>query len=285
MRILSSKKCVIGEGPIWNDRENALYFTNGYEKEICRLDLPSGELTRIPTDPGAAAIAFDEQGRMILSQPDGVYLWDGGTRKPLYDTAKYCILHANDMKVGPDGRIYVGTQSEKRKKISERVDGKLYSIDANGTVRLLLDGLLLSNGMDWSMDETRFYHTDSDTRIIKEYLFDRERGDITPTGRELYVPGVDGFTIDQNDDLYIACWGQGHIAVASTRDMQVLEYLPVPAQKPASCAFAGAEMDQLIVVSASYGTLREGDTNAGLTFGQRLATKGRVPYRFSGGKK
>ena len=285
MELISHKKCMIGEGPIWNDRKGLLYFTNGIEKEFCQLDLQTGALTVCSIDPGATAIAFDEQDRMIVSQPDGVFLLEGDTRLPLYDTAKYRISHANDMKVGPDGRIYVGTQSEKRKKLSDRIDGKLYSIDANGTVRVLLDGLLLSNGMEWSMDETRFYHTDSDTRIIKEYLFDRASGDITPTGRELYVPGVDGFTIDQNDDLYIACWGQGHVAVASTLDLQVREYIPVPAKKPASCAFAGTEMDQLIVVTANYGTAREGDENAGCTFGTRLAAKGRAPYRFASGKK
>lgn len=285
MEIISDKRCIIGEGPIWHDREKLLYFTNGMEKEICRLDIQTGALTARQIQPGAAAIAFDEKGRMIVSQPDGVYLLDGDVRVPLYDTSKHRILYANDMKVGPDGRIYVGTQSEKRKGISDRIDGKLYSIDADGAVRVLLDGLILSNGMDWSMDEERFYHTDSDTRVIKEYLFDGDNGNITPTGRELYVPGVDGFTIDQNDDLYIACWGKGHIAIANTREMQVRAYLPVPAAKPASCAFAGPDMDQLITVSASLNTSRKEDPNAGFTFRWHLATKGRKPYLFANSKK
>ena len=86
----------------------------------------------------------------------------------LYDTSKYNILYANDMKVGPDGRIYVGTQSSKRYGVSDKIDGKLYSIDSSGEVRVLLDGLILSNGLEWSMDEKRFYHTDSDTHMIKE---------------------------------------------------------------------------------------------------------------------
>ena len=42
MEILSDKRCIIGEGPIWHDRDKLLYFTNGMEKEFCRLDLQTG---------------------------------------------------------------------------------------------------------------------------------------------------------------------------------------------------------------------------------------------------
>lgn len=281
LSLLCPKRCVIGEGPIWNDREKALYFTNGCEKEICRLDLRSGELRCIPTDPGAAAIAFDERGRMILSQPNGVYFWEGGVQKPLYDTAKYRITHANDMKVGPDGRIYVGTQSEKRLKLSDKVDGKLYSIDKSGTVKVLLDGLMLSNGMDWSMDEKRFYHTDSPTKTIREYLFHKETGELEYTGRSVYVPGVDGFTVDQSDRLLAACWGHSQIAIINTKTMEVEDTAPTPAQNPASCAFSGEDMRTLILVTASYHSDLKADPLAGQTFAARRKVGGRLPYLFS----
>ena len=96
------------------------------------------------------------------------------------------------MKAGPDGRIYVGTQSGKRAGISDEVDGKLYSIEKGGKVRVLLDGLRLSNGLDWSIDEKYFYHTDSDTNIIKEYAFDGKAGSIEFTGKTDYDIIIDG---------------------------------------------------------------------------------------------
>ena len=280
MRVISHKHCRIGEGPIWNHAEQRLYFTNGMEKEICKLDLITGELTEIPTERGVAAIAFDRQGRMIVSRADGVYYLDRNATEPLYDPARYQILHANDMKVGPDGRIYVGTQSEKRLKLSDRVDGKLYSIDRNGTVRTLLDGLLLSNGMDWSIDETRFYHTDSATHIIREYSFDKHLGKIEFTGREIEIHGVDGFTIDENDFLYVACWGHAQIAVVNTRTMREVDRIEVPAQKPASCAFAGTDMTELVAVTASYNVDLAKDPLAGCTFQKSMPTHGRKPYLF-----
>ena len=147
-------------------------------------------------------------------------------------------------------------------------------------MKVLLDGLILSNGFDWSMDEKRLYHTDSDTGIIKEYNFDKEKGEITFTGRQVEVIGVDGFTIDQNDFLYVACWGQWHIAVVDTADLQIKGYIDVPARIPASCGFAGENMDRLAVVTATLHVDLETDPNAGFTFLCDAKTNGRQPYLF-----
>ena len=94
------------------------------------------------------------------------------------------------------------------------------------------------------------------------------------------VPGVDGFTIDKNDFLYVACWGQGHIAIIDTADMQVKEYIEVPAKIPASCGFAGENMESLVVVTASLGIDVEKDVSAGFTFMKKMNVSGRKPYLF-----
>lgn len=282
MRILSDKRCTIGEGPIYNKFDNKLYHVSGYgDNEICCIDLTTYENTVRKLPFGVAAIGFSKKGEMLISCKDGAFILnEDNTRSPLYDNSKYSIKNGNDAKVGPDGRFYVGTQSSKRKGTGNEIDGKLYSIDKNGEVKVLLDGLILSNGFDWSMDEKQFYHTDSDTGIIKEYDFDKEKGEIRPTGRQVSIPGVDGFTIDQKDFLYIACWGKGHIAVVDTADMQVKEYITVPTNIPASCAFAGENMQELVVVTATLGADLERDAQAGYTFICDSVAKGREPYLF-----
>ena len=282
MKKLCDKRCVIGEGPYWNDRTQTIWFTNGFADEICSFKPETGELSVRPVPVGVAAFAFDEENRMIVSRSDGVFvLLEDNTTVPIYDTEKYAIQYANDMKVGPDGRIYVGTQSEKRLGISDQVDGKLYSISKDGTVRTLLDGLILSNGMEWSMDEKRFYHTDSNTRIIREYSFDKESGEIVFTGREVTVPGVDGFTIDRQDRIIAACWGRGHLAVVDTGLMEVIDYIDLPASVPASCAFAGKEMDKLVITTATYGIDAEKDPNTGFSYICDYPIGGRKAYLFA----
>ncbi|MEE1280344.1 MAG: SMP-30/gluconolactonase/LRE family protein [Oscillospiraceae bacterium] len=281
MKILSNKHCIIGEGPIWNKFNNKLYQVNGYADEILEIDIKTGEVTTRKLPFGVVAMGFSKKGEMLISCADGAFkLNDDNTRTPLYDTEKYKIEFGNDAKVGPDGRFYIGTQSSKRFGTGDEINGKLYSIDKNGEVKILLDGLILSNGFDWSIDEKRFYHTDSATGIIKEYDFDKEKGEISFTGREIRVKGVDGFTIDQNDFLYVACWKQSHIAVVDTADMQIKEYISVPAKIPASCCFAGENMDKLVIVTASRGADLSIDTNSGYTFICETKTKGRMPYLF-----
>ena len=282
MKIISDKRCIIGEGPIWNEFEKKLYYTNGFGNEICILDIYTGKLEVRPVKTGVAAFAFTKDNRLIVSRADdGVFILNkDDTTTPLYDTSKLNIKLANDMKVGPDGRIYVGTQSGKRAGVSDEVDGKLYSIDKNGEVRVLLDNLILSNGLDWSMDEKFFYHTDNPTQTIKEYTFDKKTGNIEFTGRSVEVPGVDGFTIDSDNNILAACWGQSHIAVIDTKTFKIKSYIEVPAIAPASCGYAGENMELLTIVTASFKIDINHDPNAGFTFAHKAKSFGRKPYLF-----
>ena len=282
MKILTEKRCNIGEGPIWNEKEQKLYYTNGYGgNEICTYDFKSDTVKVRPLPLGAAAFAFDKTNRLIISHAGGVHILnDDNSLSPIYDNEKYKIQYANDMKVGPDGAIYVGTQSGKRKGVSDKVDGKLYRIAPDGEVTVLLDEIILSNGMDWSTDERRFYHTDSDTGIIKEYYFDKESGAIEWTGRQVSVPGVDGFTIGLDRCLYVGCWGLGHVAIVDTDTLEIKGYIETPAQIPTSCGFCGENMNILATTTAYSFSDTEKDKNAGFTLLKEMDIKGRKPYLF-----
>ncbi len=287
MKCICDHRCVIGEGPIWNAREQKLCFVDGMKYhttgcgDIFTLDLKTGlwEVRHLPF--AAAALAFDTQGRMLVSTEDGVFcLEEDNRRTPIYDTDRYSIRWGNDMKVGPDGRIYVGTQSGKRKGVSDKTDGALYSIDKYGKVRKVLDGLILSNGMEWSMDGKRFYHTDSDTGFIREYDFDAASGTVAPTGRSIFLPGVDGFTMDRQDHILATQWGPGCVAVIETKTMAITKTIPAPTRQTASCGFAGENLDELIVVTASFDPPADGDDGYGKTFSLHWPIGGRAPFLF-----
>lgn len=283
MKLLTQKRCIIGEGPIWNKREKKLYFTNGFGNEICIYDFQTNNVNVRSLPFNGVAFAFNTENRLIVSHASGThFLNDDNSLSPIYDTSKYQIKYANDMKVGPDGAIYVGTQSEKRLRISNKINGKLYRISPNGEVDTLLDNLTLSNGMEWSIDETKFYHTDSATSIIKEYDFDKLTGKINFTGRQVCVDGVDGFTIGKNNNLYVGCWGEKHIAVVDSKYFQIINHIPLPCTIPTSCGFCGKNMDILAITTASYTVDITQDQNAGFTILKKLNVKGRPPYLYKG---
>ena len=130
------------------------------------------------------------------------------------------------------------------------------------------------------MDEKKFYHTDSETQIIKEYDFDKKGGSIAFTGRQVTVEGVDGFTIDRNNHILAACWGKGHIAVIDTASMDIVHYIPTPAKIPASCGFVGKDLEYLAVVTANFGTDLKVDPYVGYTFLQKYEPGGRKAFLF-----
>ncbi len=279
MKCISKERCYIGEGPIWNVKEKRLYHVNPLEKEIHIIDIESCKVKKIKCPIKVTSLAFDADGRMYVATSEGVfYFKDLKTLEPIYDTEKYSISGANDMKAGPDGRLYVGTQSGKRRGISDEIDGKLYSIDGSGNVKILLDNLILSNGLDWSPGGKRFYHTDSATNFIKEYYFDN--GSICYTGRKVQVIGVDGLTVDRRGNIIAACWGKSALAVINPNEFEITNYIQVPTEAPASCAFAGDNMNSLVVVTASYAIDIEKDKNAGLTFLCKREFGGMRPYFF-----
>lgn len=278
MEIIYDKNCMIGEGPVWCEAKHRLYFVNPVNDcEICSVAPDGTKREAIRLDFGVAAINFTSRGRLLLCSLSGVYLFDEESGKlELFADIKGC----NDAKVGPDGCLYVGTQSSKRLGISKKIDGRLYRIDKHGKAKILLDGLILSNGLDWSADEKFFYHTDSDTNYIKEYSFDKSTGEVSYTKRQIYVTGVDGFTVSADGYIFAACWGQGHISKIDTRTMQVTDYIKTPVPIPTSCGFFGENMEFLAITTANYDDTARKNPTSGYTFKADVGSHGKKPYIF-----
>lgn len=284
MKILTQKRAVIGEGPVFNEIEQKLYFTNGLESEILIYDFNSDTLTAKKTPCEVSAMAFDNKNRLIVATQNGVFILNNdNSLTEIYDGKKYQIKKCNDLKVAPNGDIFVGTMSTIRKAQNKsELDGKLYRISKNGVVSVLLDNLSLSNGLDWSSDKTKFYHTDSDTSIIKEYTYDICCGDITPTNRQVKVDGVDGFTISKKGYIYASCWAHNYVAVVDSKSMEVINYIKLPVEIPTSCAFCGKNLDVLAVTTASLNQDVKKDVNAGFTILLKGKEKGKLSHRFKG---
>lgn len=62
--------------------------------------------------------------------------------------------------------------------------------------------------------------------------------------------------------------------------MTIKDYIHLPAEIPASCAFCGDDMNILAVTTASYDADIASDKNAGFTILIDTLTKGRDPYIF-----
>ncbi len=120
----------------------------------------------------------------------------------------------------------------------------------------VLDRLWISNGIDWSLDDTKMYFVDSPTRRVDVLDYDIETG--AATNRRPFhefaddVPGIpDGLCVDAEGGLWVALWG-GSRVVGLTPDGDLHTHVDVPSSQVTSCAFGGPDLKTLFITSATW---------------------------------
>jgi len=132
--------------------------------------------------------------------------------------------------------------------------GRLYSHTAGEGARLLLDDLIVPNGLALSPDGRTLYLSDSHPSRQVIWAFDYDPDSGTPSSRRLFVdmnahPGrPDGAAVDV-DGCYWICGNDAGLIHRFTPDGRLDRSLAVPVKKPAMCAFGGRHLDVLFVTS------------------------------------
>jgi sugar lactone lactonase YvrE len=163
----------------------------------------------------------------------------------------------NDGKCDPAGRFLAGTMDDAEVEAS----GSLYSLALDGTVKTLLTGLRISNGLAWSPDHRTFYHIDTPTHLVTAYDYDLATGDIANPHTAITVSSElgwpDGMTSDMEGMLWVAMWGGAKLTRWNPVTGQLLENISFPALNVSSCAFGGSDLTDLYVTSARKGMSAE----------------------------
>jgi sugar lactone lactonase YvrE len=141
----------------------------------------------------------------VVSLGDRVVLADEGGAI-VRDLARIDHAHPgmrlNEGKVDPLGRWVTGSMDLTRGE----PDGAFYAIDPDGAVRVIAGGLGTANGLEWSLDDSRVYYTDTSTQTIYtgDYSTGGEIADV-----EVFHHGEmhDGLTIDADGWLWSAVYG------------------------------------------------------------------------------
>src|SRR5690606_2245158 len=168
-------RCSVGEGPVWDEAEQALYYIDILEQRVMRWDPASGEQRSWSVPAMVGSIALREQGGAIVALPDGIHALDLDSGAvgalALFDPPDPSVQLA-DGKVDRAGRFVFGTSHRQAK---ESVGG-LFSLDVDGRITQLDDGLILGNGPCFSPDDRTLYHADSMRQTIYAYDYDIATG-------------------------------------------------------------------------------------------------------------
>lgn len=275
------------EGPWWDPSSNRLVFVDILSGRFFRWDPAASALDVTETGAIVSATVPRAPGGMLLVQRDRVVVRD----KHGYSTTLSVIEHdhpgarLNDAKCDPAGRLFVGSMVGAATPGA----GSLFMVDGTGSVRTVVAGTTISNGMGWSLDASTMYFVDSPTGAVDAFDFDVSTGHlgyrrtIVRFAEDEGKP--DGMTVDSEDHLWVASFGGGFVR-RYTADGTAAGTITLPVANVTSCAFGGPALDELFITTARV-DLSERELAdqpyAGGVFRARPGVRGRLDNAFAEG--
>jgi sugar lactone lactonase YvrE len=279
--------CRVGEGPVWDVAEQALYFIDIVGKAVHRFDPASGQTRSWNVGHLIGSMALREQGGAIVALKDGIFTLDltSGNVELL---AKADHIHPraqmNDGKVDRRGRFVVGSGDSDIRDCKPY--GTLYRLDTDHSLHELDREIAISNGPCWSPDNKTLYFSDSLAHHVYAYDYDIATGNVA--NRRLFADtrelgGIpDGATVDSDGLMWMAIC-EGAKVVAFRPDGRIERIIEMPITLPASVIFGGPKLDQLYVTSIDPRLLEREPDGGGDTFViTGLGCKGIAEPRYAG---
>jgi len=290
LRVFDHRSCNVGEGPIAIGlMNNEVWWVDILNKKVLSKDI-ANEITQ--------EISFEEDVSFVIpcTNSDFIVGTASGplrinregissalpTRSSIDKDPDPFPLRWNDAKVAPDGHLWLGTIAYD---VAAHPTGcALYRLDKSGNeLRKVIEGIGISNGLAWSADGRTMFFIDTITLSID--CFDYRDGDLSNRRRMWTCPNdsygaPDGMCIDSEDGLWVAFWGGGKVRRFNT-SFEVTHEIELPQPLITSCAFAGQNLDSLVITTARFDQA-ENDKDLGKTFIAQVSIPGVQTNLFPG---
>ncbi|CAI3936185.1 SMP-30/gluconolactonase/LRE family protein [Commensalibacter papalotli (ex Botero et al. 2024)] len=279
-------KTLLGEGVVWVEREQSVYFVNILEKKIYKYHLQTQTKT-IWNAPKQPTFIFPTTGHLLLcGMEDGLYWFDPAQGK----FTQWFVMQEsqegnrlNDGYIDSLGRLWFGTMDKQEQHpfgslylLDFQKDGKICAVpqDSHYTV---------TNGPLIIEEQHKLYHNHSNEQIV--YRFDwQDSGKITNKEKFLKMDKgyPDGMAVDMANHLWICLFGGHQISVYSV-DAELVQTIPIPSLNITKIAFGGDDYKTAYVTTATKG-MTEADKQlyplAGGLFSFKVSTPGKPQNLF-----
>lgn len=273
----------VGESPVWVAAQQALWWVDIPGKRLNRWQASNGHVDQWKTQEMCGCIAPEAGGGWLCAMETGLFHLEPGAQGALGVRHLAGVEHAakgmrfNDGRCDRQGRFRAGTMLMDMAQ--GQPVGALYGYEGQGELTLLVDKLIVPNGLAYSPDGKTMYLSDSHPSVQMIWAFDYDTDTGTPGRRRVfadmtYLPGrPDGAAVDQ-DGCYWICGNDAGLVHRFTPSGVLDRSLAVPVKKPAMCAFGGPQLDTLYVTSIRPPGDLSDQPLAGGVFALRPGTRG-----------
>lgn len=250
--VVAEEHARLGEGAFWDWGKQVLYWVDIDNGRLHIHEPRTGRNRCLQVGGKIGTVVPIKSGGVLLALTHSLAAFNpetGELRRLASLEADIPENRSNDGKCDPAGRLWVGTMAPDEKPGG----ASLYRFDADCSLRKVFSGVTISNGIAWSRDATKMYYIDTPTRQVNAFDFTLGTGEIRNRRVCIEIPESrgfpDGMTMDEEGMLWIALFGGHGVSRWDPTSGAMLDYIEVPARNVTSCAFGGADLDELYVTS------------------------------------
>jgi sugar lactone lactonase YvrE len=288
--LVQDARAEIGEGPIWDDRSGRLHWVDIRAGLVHRFSPADDSDLVLSVEQPVGSLGLGAKGGLVLALRDGFGLMPSGADRleKIIEVEKTLTGNRmNDGRCDAAGRFWAGTMSAALDHVVGA--GSLYRLEelANSlSPVLVLGGLTVANGIDWSPDGRLMYYIDSPTQRVDVFDFDVDSGALTHRRPFVEIPKADGLpdgmVVDAEGGVWVALFGAGRVRRYSP-SAEIKQEIEVPVTLVTSATFGGPNLSDLYITTARHRLApdeRERQTHAGSLFHCRPGPAGRLTHRF-----
>ena len=242
----------LGEGPVWVERDQALWFVDIKSHKIHRYDPATGG-TRSWDAPGQVGFVLPaEGGGFVAGLQSGLHRFDerDGSFTPLCDPEPgHLGNRLNDGTVDSQGRLWFGSMDDGEAEIT----GGIYRLNAEGECVLSSPLCSITNGPAVSPDGSTLYHIDTLGGII--YACDiAEDGTLANRRTFATIPNEEGYpdgpTVDSEGCVWVGLYN-GWAVRRYSPEGELLETVKFPVSAITKIAFGGPDLKTVYATTAN----------------------------------
>jgi sugar lactone lactonase YvrE len=247
---LMAERFALAECPRWDERISRLYWVDIPKRRIhrCAEDGSDHRSWEVEDQAGCLALTSDPEVLLIgTGRAVGLLHLGTGVWRRMHHLGDADPVRINDGAVDPLARFWFGTT---------RLDygfrgGKLYRLDPDGSCRVMVEPVSISNGLAWTGDA--LFYADSTTRRLDRFAWSTEGmlGERSEAWSTKAVNGLpDGICADSEGRIWVAVFSASLVARYDPVSRKQIEGIALPVSLVTACCIGGSRMDTLFITSA-----------------------------------